>query len=151
VARRITVDELFTLLRFAGNEFFSVEFKRRTDSVKGVPAGTTRKMLCRTGMQAYKQGIQSDSDRDARDYQHGILTVWSLDAYNEYRKRGIEKDKAARRAWRTIDLVTVTSCSLLTQADLPEGVTPDLPPDIRANQHQITNKYRLAHMPRKPI
>jgi hypothetical protein len=148
---RINTTDLWNLMRL-GNQFFSVTFERRTTSRNGsAQAGEMRTMLCRCGMSKYKKGVRSDAETDARDYRHGILTVWSMDAYTANRRRGMDKNAAAFAAWRCIDVVTVRKCSLLNHYELPAGVEADLPPDIVIGHHQITNEYRLNHMPRTPV
>jgi hypothetical protein len=142
---RIRVDEIFGVLRNT-NQFYSVEFERRTDRPDGTaPAGTVRRMLCRTAanMNAYKLGVISDEARDEQDFRCAVLTVWSVDAYHQNRRNGMSHENAAFNAWRRIDLTTVTRCSAIP--------SDDLPPDILANLHEITNAYRLANMPREPL
>lgn len=146
MARHITTDELWNILRYEGSEFFSVEFERRTRSRRhNARPGTITKMLCRTGMNKYKLGIESNAQRDARDFQNCILTVWSCDAYNANIQRGMSKEQAAFNSWRTIDIATVRSCSLLDKLEIENA---KLPPDIIAGVHRITNQFRLQNMPR---
>ena len=142
---RPTVDVMFNVLRNT-NQFFSVEFKRRTARPDGTAVeGDTRKMLCRAAgtMEAYKLGVIPTAARDEEDFRHAILTVWSMDAYMAQIRRGVERQVAAWNAWRRIDLTTVTQLSAMPLAQLP--------PDIRRNVHDITNAYRLANLPRRPI
>lgn len=146
---RITTTELWNLLRDGTKQFFSVEFERRTNSRDGSKmAGDIRTMLCRTGMSKYKKGIIADADRDQHDFNHGILTVWSMDAYRSNLQRGLNKEAAAFASWRCIDITTVRKCSLLNGFDIDYT---DLPPDIVIGHHAIVNEYRLAHLPRTPI
>lgn len=143
---RITTSQLFTILSNT-TQFFSVSFERRTPGINGEPVGSIRKMLCRTGMNKYKKGIISDADRAERDFKHGILTVWSVDAFNENLAKGMDHNTAAFAAWRSIDLITIRKCSLLGSL----GIDTDLPPDQIIGDHNLTNQYRLAHLPRQPI
>jgi hypothetical protein len=154
MSRRITTDELWTMLRFGSSSFFSVEFERRTSRSDGTnPAGTLRKMLCRTGMNKYKLGVIPDVQRDTEDFRHGILTVWSFDSYLGNLRRGMSKLDAGLNAWRRVDLITLRSCSLLSKIDLEAmGINETLlPPDVIAGVHHLTNQYRLSHLPREPI
>lgn len=147
---RINTTDLWNIIQTAGNQFFSVEFERRTDSRDGkAKAGDKRTMLCRTGMAKYKKGMIADADRELRDYQHGIITVWDVQAYLSNVKRGMTKTDAAFKAWRSIDVVTVTKCSILNHLAFASEF--ELPPDIVIGHHNITNEYRLAHMPRTPV
>lgn len=139
--------ELWTLLRYH-NQFFSVTFNRRTDKKDGsAPAGSSRTMLCRTAntMRKYKKGVISDDNIDAKDIKNAILTVWSVDAYRANLKKGMNQTDAAFNAWRCIDLVTVTRCSLVQIDDV------DLPPVYDEDVHSISNEYRLDNMPEKEI
>jgi hypothetical protein len=129
-------------------QFFSVTFERRTTSRNGTAqSGELRTMLCRSGMSKYKKGVRSDAEVDAKDYRHGILTVWSMDAYTTAVRNGMDKTAAAFAAWRSIDVTTVSKCSLLKHYD----VSVELPPDIVIGHHNITNEYRLNNLPRTPI
>ncbi len=146
---RITTTELWNLLRDEGKKFFSVEFERRTNSRDGLRhAGDIRTMLCRTGMSKYKKGLIADATRDEHDFRHGILTVWSMDAYTANLRRGMSKETAAFASWRCIDITTVHKCSLLNGFDIDYT---DLPPDIVIGHHNIVNEYRLANLPRTPL
>lgn len=142
MATRITTDQLWTILREQGNRFFSVTFERRTSRKDGTAdAGALRTMLCRTGMNAYKKGVIPDQVRDAEDFRNGIITVWSVDVFRRNVKElGLDKEQAAWNAWRRIDVITVRECSLLEDAELP--------PEFVEGAHQITNEYRLSHLPR---
>lgn len=155
--RRITVDELWTLLRFGGHEFFRVTFERRTTRRNGTAiAGQLRTLICRAGVNAYKRGIIPDPVRDEQDFRNGVITVWSIDVFNRRLRETAaamgmpisEVPPAEKRAigwqcWRAIDIVTIKELSLMDVGELP--------PDIRAGVHQITNEFRLANMPRQAI
>lgn len=141
--RRITVDELFNILRNE-NSFFSVEFERRTNRADGTAAqGDIRRMIARSNVNNYKLGVIPDDVRAAEDFRHALLTVWDVQAYHRNRAQGMGQWDAGRNAWRRIDLTTVRAVSVLP--------LDDLPPDIIANLHDITNAYRLANLPREPI
>lgn len=137
----ITVDELFRLMRFESKgRFFSVVTERRTRSLRNrQQQGDLRKMLCRTGMVSHKKGIIPDEARDREDFQHGILTVWSMDAYMENRRRGQGHEDAAYYAWRRVDLMGLKKCSLLEDTELEVTYHPYM--------HDLSNEWRLAHMP----
>jgi hypothetical protein len=142
--KRITVDELFHLLHDATPHFFSVTFDRRTNRRDGSAVqGEERKMLCRCGIHKYKLGVIPDAIRDAEDFRTATITVWSMDSYMAQKRRGVDDDTAAWNSWRRIDLVTVKDCSIWHGDDLP--------PDILAGLHNITNAYRLANLPRMPV
>lgn len=142
--QRITVDQLFNVLRFGTPHFFSVTFERRTSRADGsAVAGDNRTMLCRTGVERYKQGVVPNALRDAEDFRCGVLTVWAMDVYMRLRRRGMDQEHAGWEAWRRVDLVTLSECSIIA--------SDELPPDIIANLHNITNAYRAANMPRQPI
>lgn len=143
MSKRLTTDELFYLLRYEVDKFFSVEFERRLNR-PGKPAGSIRKMLCRTNMTKFKQGIISDLARDTRDFQHGILTVFDITTYLRFLRQGIAPEIAGPNSYRCIDLVS-------TKTIISELEIGDLPPDVVANMHQITNAYRLANMPRGTV
>lgn len=135
----ITVDTIWNVLR-TENSFFSVTFERRTNRKGGsAVAGDTRTMLCRTGMSKYKKGVIPDAVRDAEDFDHGVLTVWSMDAYMKNRNEGMDTWTAGMNAWRRIDVMGIQKCSLIADTDLP--------PSYHAGFHNLTNQYRLAHMP----
>lgn len=142
--RKITTDELFGVLRNESEgKFYSVTFERRTTRRNGSQAaGDIRTMLCRTAgtMDSYKLGVISTEERDAEDLRCGVLTVWSLDAYNTLRRGGMEAKEAKWRAWRRIDLMGIRECSLIDDDELP--------PTYRPYLHEVTNEYRRQNMPR---
>ena len=143
---RLTVDQIFAQLRFATNQFYSVEFERRTNRPDGTAvAGDVRTMLCRTGgtMTAYKRGVISDAQRDQEDFTHAVLTVWDVQAFMRARAQGLNRQAAGCAAWRRIDLVTLRKLSVVPRRRLP--------PDIRRGLHQIRNAFRRANMPRPAI
>jgi hypothetical protein len=151
---RPTVDQIYNLLRFNANGVFNVVFNRRTNRPDGTAQqGDARSMLFYGGgvgaapMAQFKQGIIPDMARDAEDFRCAVLTVGSLDVCNRLIAQGVPVIDACWRSWRRIDLVTIQSLSALPTANLPA----QLPPDIRANFHAITNAYRLANMPRAAI
>jgi hypothetical protein len=142
--RKITTDELFDALRHdTEGRFFSVTFQRRTSRKdRSQHAGEMRTMLCKAAgaMKSYKLGIISDAARDAEDLRCGVLTVWSMDAYMGYRRRGYSHQNAAPRSWRRIDLMGVLEASTIDREELPPTYRPEL--------HQVNNRFRRAHMPR---
>lgn len=91
-------------------------------------------------MKSHKQGIITDEQRDAEDLRCGVLTVWSMDAYMMLRRKGWDHERAAEGSWRRIDLMGIKECSLVDDKELP--------PTYRPQFHQVTNRFRLAHMPR---
>lgn len=141
MAKTITTAELFKLLRYnTGGHFFRVTFECRTPSHRNpfAPAGRERTMLCRTGVNAFKKGKIDQADRDAEDFRHGLITVWSVTDYHKNIKHGMTTVDAAFDAWRRIDLITVKECSLVDDVELP--------PEVVAGVHHITNEFRLKNM-----
>ena len=142
--RKITTDELFDVLRYeTEGRFYSVTFERRTTRRnRTARAGELRTMLCKTGaeMSSYKLGVISTEARDEEDLRTGTITVWSMDAYTRLRKMGWPHENAAWNSWRRIDLMGIKECSLIDDEELP--------PTYRPAYHHVTNRYRLAHMPR---
>lgn len=134
----MTVDEIFNILRL-NNQFFKVTFKRRTDSKNSsAKAGDLRTMLCRTNMHKYKKGIIQDAQRDDEDLINGVLTVWSVNDYNNYVNKGMNPTDAGYKAWRRIDLTSITECSIVPKKMLP--------PDIRKGVHLFKNQYRANNL-----
>ncbi len=148
---RPTVDQIFNRLRFNTNGIFDVTFNRRTNRTDGTAAaGDARHMICYGGgqgsplCQGFKRNIIPMAVRDAEDLRCAVLTVWSMDTFWRLQAELGDDQLAAERSWRRIDLVTITA--------LPNIYRPqDLPPNLRANMHRITNAFRLANMPRQPI
>lgn len=143
----MTTDEIFNLLRNdSRGRFFSVVFERRTTNrLRNRFAGELRRMLCRSAgtMSSYKLGAISDEERDEEDLRCGVVTVWSMDAYMEQRRREINHETAALRSWRRIDLMGLKECSIVDATDLP--------PTYRPHLHRVTNPFRSQHMPEVAI
>ncbi len=138
-----TVDEIFNILRMH-NQFFYVEFERRTDSKNSsAKAGDIRKMLCRTNMNRFKKGIVPDAKRDDEDFKNGVLTVFSVNDYHKYVKDGMNAIDAGYNSWRRIDLVSLVSCSVIPKKEIP--------PAIRMSFHKLSNRYRLDNIPGKEL
>lgn len=142
--RKITVDELFDLLRNeTEGKFYSVTFQRRTTRRnRSQAAGAIRTMLCRTAgtMESYKRGLIPAEARDAEDLRCGVLTVWSMDAYMHMRREGMSHENAAWAAWRRVDLMGLRACSLVDDDELP--------PTYRPHLHEVTNQFRRENMPK---
>ena len=138
-----TVDQIFDILH-GEHQFFSVTFARRTTRKDGsAKAGDLRTLLCRTGVSKYVKGVLPPGQRYNEDFKCCVLTVWAMDVFCSLRRQGLDKDAAAWRSWRRIDLTSIVKLSVLPDSDLP--------PDIYAGVHEITNEYRLANMPKEPI
>lgn len=90
-------------------------------------------------MDVYKKGIISDSARDHEDFEHGIITVWSMDAYLKLRQAGTPREIAGFKAWRRIDIMGIRTISLIADEQLDIYYHPHL--------HHLTNEFRLLHMP----
>ena len=95
-------------------------------------------MLCRTNMHKYKKGIIQDAQRDDEDLINGVLTVWSVNDYNNYVNKGMNPTDAGYKAWRRIDLTSITECSIVPKKMLP--------PDIRKGVHLFKNQYRANNL-----
>ena len=141
--QKITVDELFNLIRFGTEgKFFSVTFQRRTDRRDGsAVAGDLRTMLCRTNMTKFKLGVVSDFERDEEDFRNAIITCWDFGQYIVNRRTGLSKRQAGFRSWRRIDICGIRNISLLNRNEII------LPPKIRPHLHRINNVFRLANLP----
>lgn len=109
-------------------------------------------MLCRTGMASFKRGIITDPERDAEDFRHGILTVFDAGWYiSQLRRLALRlkcstalipdavKQQIGYNAWRRIDLCGLVDCSLIGDEALPPTIVPEF--------HNLTNEWRLQHMP----
>lgn len=101
-----TISEMRDILG-SSNKFFSVEFTKRTNNQKRI-------MLCRTGMNKYKKN-STDESRKSRDIKHDLITVWSVDSFNRNLAKGMDKEQAGFNAWRSIDLRSVSKCSLMKE------------------------------------
>jgi hypothetical protein len=153
--RKLTVDEAFDLLRFdTEGRFFSVTTERRTDRAdRSQVAGDLRTMLCKAAgtMSRYKRGIIPDEVRDREDAQHGLITVWSLDAFMRYRRGGNCRKchgpcrNMGEHSFRRVDLMGLrhpqAECSVIDADELPITYRPAL--------HHVTNEFRAANMPRR--
>lgn len=101
---RLTTAELWNFLRHNGNHFFRITFERRTTRPDGTAiAGSERTMICRTSMNAYKQGIIPDALRDEEDFRCGVLTVWSVDQFHRLIRQGMSRELVPWRCWRTVE------------------------------------------------
>lgn len=101
-----TISEIRDMLH-SSNKFFSVEFIKRTNNQKRI-------MLCRTGMKKYKKNSINDN-RESRDVKHDLITVWSVDSFNRNLAKGMDKEQAGFNAWRSIDLRSISKCSLMKE------------------------------------
>lgn len=138
-----TVDEIFNILRMH-NQFFYVEFKRRTNSKDGsAKAGDIRKMLCKTNMNKFKKGAISVAQRDEEDFKNGVLTVWSVNDYHKYVESGMSPIEAGFNSWRRVDLISLINCSVIPKKEIP--------PAIRMSFHKLSNRYRLSNIEGKVL
>ncbi len=142
--RKLTVDELFDLLRYdTDGRFYSVTFERRGTRRDGSQRpGDLRTMLCKTAatMTRYKRGVISNEHRDEEDLRCAVLTVWDVQAFMRNIKRGMSKWSAGYNAWRRIDLAGLKECSLVELGELPPTIRLELHAATRNSQAQTEQK-----------
>jgi hypothetical protein len=134
------------------SSFFHVSFRRRTPKKdkngKTVEVeGTIREMVCRTGVNSFKKGIVSDEKRNAEDLKHAVLTVFDIQHFLKLLKAAKDVNTVINdklrfvygcKSWRRINVLEILSLSVLTDAELPPNMKPEL--------HEIKNAWQLQRL-----